>query len=80
AARVAGVADATWGPGVAAVVQVRDGAPPPTLDEIRTHCRGMIAGYKLPRRLVVAAENRRSPTGKADYRWARSVVSEAAPG
>ncbi|QDY75286.1 acyl-CoA synthetase [Streptomyces qinzhouensis] len=79
-ALVAGVPDARWGHRVAAVVQVRDGVPAPTLDEIREHCRDRLAGYKLPRQLVVAAEIRRSPSGKADYRWARSVASGAAAG
>ncbi|MGW1281092.1 acyl-CoA synthetase [Streptomyces tsukubensis] len=79
-ALVAGVPDARWGHRVAAVVQVRDGVVPPTLDEIRNHCRDRLAGYKLPRQLVVAGEIRRSPSGKADYRWARSVASEAAAG
>ncbi|WP_328404381.1 acyl-CoA synthetase [Streptomyces sp. NBC_00390] len=75
---VAGVPDATWGNHVAAVVQIREGAPAPTLDDIRSHCRSRLAGYKIPRQLVIAAEIQRSPSGKADYRWARSVAVEAA--
>ncbi|MGV9315310.1 acyl-CoA synthetase [Streptomyces sp. NPDC003691] len=74
---VAGVPDARWGHRVAAVVQVRDGVPPPTLDAIREHCRTRLAGYKIPRGLVIAEAIRRSPSGKADYRWARSVAAEA---
>ncbi|MFD4139397.1 acyl-CoA synthetase [Streptomyces sp. NPDC058572] len=77
-ALVAGVPDATWGNHVAAVVQIREGAPAPTLDDIRSHCRSRLAGYKIPRQLVIAAEIQRSPSGKADYRWARSVAAEAA--
>ncbi|MEU0396544.1 acyl-CoA synthetase [Streptomyces sp. NPDC006208] len=77
-ALVAGVPDATWGNHVAAVVQIREGAPAPTLDDIRSHCRSRLAGYKIPRQLVIAAEIQRSPSGKADYRWARSVAVEAA--
>ncbi|MFF4183353.1 acyl-CoA synthetase [Streptomyces sp. NPDC001691] len=76
-ALVAGVPDATWGSHVAAVVQIRDGAVRPTLDDIQTHCRTRLAGYKVPRQLVIAPSIQRSPSGKADYRWARTVATEA---
>ncbi|MET9667050.1 acyl-CoA synthetase [Streptomyces sp. NPDC006475] len=77
-ALVAGVPDATWGNHVAAVVQVREGAAEPGLEEIQSHCRTRLAGYKIPRQLVIAKEIQRSPSGKADYRWARTVATEAA--
>jgi acyl-CoA synthetase (AMP-forming)/AMP-acid ligase II len=76
-ALVAGVPDAKWGSHVAAVVQVREGAPEPTLAAIQTHCRTKLAGYKVPRQLVIAPAIQRSPSGKADYRWARTVAAEA---
>ncbi|MDJ0344165.1 acyl-CoA synthetase [Streptomyces sp. H10-C2] len=79
-ALVAGVPDEKWGNHVAAVVQPRDGADPLTLDDIQAHCRTRLAGYKIPRSLVVMDHIQRSPSGKADYRWARSVATEAAPG
>ncbi|MFF8693842.1 acyl-CoA synthetase [Streptomyces sp. NPDC015144] len=72
---VAGVPDERWGNRVAAVVQLREGAAEPTLDELQAHCRTRLAGYKIPRRLVIARTIQRSPSGKADYRWARSVVA-----
>ncbi|MCQ4083581.1 acyl-CoA synthetase [Streptomyces sp. RB6PN25] len=74
-ALVAGVPDDTWGNRVAAVVQPRDGAEPPTLEQIQAHCRTRLAGYKIPRTLVVTEHIQRSPSGKADYRWARAVAS-----
>ncbi|MFD9219097.1 acyl-CoA synthetase [Streptomyces sp. NPDC060064] len=77
-ALVAGVPDTRWGNHVAAVVQVRDGALTPTLDDIQSHCRTRLAGYKIPRQLVIAQEIQRSPSGKADYRWARTVAVESA--
>jgi acyl-CoA synthetase (AMP-forming)/AMP-acid ligase II len=77
-ALVAGVPDAKWGNHVAAVVQLRDGAGRPTLDDIQAHCRTRLAGYKIPRQLVITDAIQRSPSGKADYRWARSVATEAA--
>ncbi|MFI9803582.1 acyl-CoA synthetase [Streptomyces sp. NPDC052301] len=76
-ALVAGVPDATWGNHVAAVVQLRAGAPCPTLADIQGHCRSRLAGYKIPRQLVVAESIQRSPSGKADYRWAREVALAA---
>ncbi|WP_406369441.1 acyl-CoA synthetase [Streptomyces sp. NBC_00647] len=76
-ALVAGVPDPKWGNRVAAVVQLREGAPSPSLDDIQTHCRTHLAGYKIPRRLVIADSIQRSPSGKADYRWARSVAANA---
>ncbi|MFF8971796.1 acyl-CoA synthetase [Streptomyces sp. NPDC014995] len=77
-ALVAGVPDPTWGNHVAAVVQVRTGAARPSLEDIQSHCRGRLAGYKIPRQLVVTEAIRRSPSGKADYRWAREVAVAAA--
>lgn len=76
-ALVAGVPDAQWGHHVAAVVQLRAGAAPPSLQDIRTHCRDRLAGYKIPRQLVITESIQRSPSGKADYRWAREVAATA---
>ncbi|MFF2929227.1 acyl-CoA synthetase [Streptomyces mirabilis] len=77
-ALVAGVPDEKWGNHVAAVVQLREGAGSPSLEDIQTHCRGHLAGYKIPRQLVITDTIQRSPSGKADYRWARSVATQAA--
>ncbi|OIJ63461.1 acyl-CoA synthetase [Streptomyces mangrovisoli] len=76
-ALVAGVPDATWGHHVAAVVQVRRGAAHPSLTDIQSHCRDRLAGYKIPRQLVITDTIQRSPSGKADYRWAREVAASA---
>ena len=37
-----------------------------------TTCRPILAGYKLPKHLVIVDAVVRSPAGKADYRWASS--------
>jgi acyl-CoA synthetase (AMP-forming)/AMP-acid ligase II len=72
---VVGVPDARFGERVVAVISVRSGAAP-TLAEIKDHLRGQLAGYKMPRALVQVGEIVRSPSGKPDYRWARSTAIE----
>ena len=76
-ALVAGVPDPKWGNHVSAVVQLRDGAAPLTLDQVQAHCRARLAGYKIPRSLVLTARVQRSPSGKADYRWAAATAAAA---
>ena len=74
---VVGVPDERWGTAVAAVIEATDPDAPPSLDDLRTFLRASLAGYKLPKHLVVVPEVQRSPAGKADYRWARSVAEPA---
>ncbi|HEY1973152.1 MAG TPA: AMP-binding protein [Pseudonocardia sp.] len=74
---VVGVPDDRWGQAVAAVVEFRDGASA-SLEQLREHCGSTLAGYKLPRVLAVTDQMRRSPSGKPDYRWARSQVRDLA--
>jgi acyl-CoA synthetase (AMP-forming)/AMP-acid ligase II len=70
---VIGVPDETWGQRVSAVVQPRAGETP-TLAELDQHCRSFVAGYKVPRELHLVDEVVRSPSGKPDYRWAKSLA------
>ena len=77
---VVGVPDERWGERVTAVVQLRSGAGGLTLDRLQEHCRTHVAGYKVPRGLVVVDEVVRSPSGKADYRWAKQAAEAAATG
>ena len=74
---VVGVPDARWGQRVVAVVRPRDGERP-SLEELAEHCRAHIAGYKVPRTLVLVDDVVRSPSGKPDYRWARDQAIKAA--
>jgi 3-oxocholest-4-en-26-oate---CoA ligase len=71
---VVGVPDERWGERVAAVVQIRPGHEA-TLEELDAHCRGYIAGYKVPRELHVVDRIERSPSGKPDYPWAKKVAT-----
>jgi acyl-CoA synthetase (AMP-forming)/AMP-acid ligase II len=70
---VVGVPDERWGQRVAAVVQPRDGVTP-TLADLDGHCRGYVAGYKVPKELHLVPEVVRSPSGKPDYPWAGKVA------
>ena len=71
---VVGAPDERWGQKVVAVVQKANGAAP-TADELRDHCRASLAGYKVPKDVVFVDEVVRSPSGKADYRWAAKVAA-----
>jgi 3-oxocholest-4-en-26-oate---CoA ligase len=75
---VVGVDDERWGQKVAAVVQAREGHVAPDLDDVGSHCRTRLAGYKVPRQLTVVDQIERSPSGKPDYRWAQRVAAGAA--
>ena len=70
---VVGVPDDRYVEIVAALVQPRAGAEP-SLDELQAHCRDKLAGYKLPRRLVLIDAIPRTPIGKPDYRVAKTTA------
>ncbi|MET9200026.1 AMP-binding protein [Gordonia sp. NPDC003585] len=76
-ALVVPVPDEKYGQRVAAVARVADGAVEPSLDEIQQHCRETLAGYKVPRTIVFVDEVKRTPAGKADYRWAKNAAAAA---
>jgi acyl-CoA synthetase (AMP-forming)/AMP-acid ligase II len=65
-----------WGSEVVAIVQLADGATASAEDllaEAATH----VARYKLPKAFLFLDEIVRSPSGKADYRWAKERALEA---
>jgi acyl-CoA synthetase (AMP-forming)/AMP-acid ligase II len=71
---VVGVPDERWGERVAAVVKARGDAEP-TVQDLAEHARTTIAGYKVPKEVHLVDEIVRSPSGKADYRWAKSIAT-----
>ena len=75
-ALVVGVPDARWGERVVAVVAPEPGATI-DLEQVQTHVRESVAGYKVPRDLVLVDAIVRSPAGKADYRWAKEHAAAA---
>jgi fatty-acyl-CoA synthase len=60
-----------------AVIQLAEGAET-TPQSIIDHASLSIARYKLPKGVVFVTTIQRSPSGKADYRWAsEQALTEA---
>lgn len=71
---VAGRPSDLWGTEVVAIVQLREGSRGDE-SSILAECSKRLARFKLPKAFVFVDEIQRSPSGKADYRWAKSIVS-----
>ena len=71
---VAGRPSERWGQEVVAVVQLRQGA---ATDEaaLLAEAERHVARYKLPKAFRFVDHIQRSPSGKADYRWAKTVAA-----
>jgi acyl-CoA synthetase (AMP-forming)/AMP-acid ligase II len=73
---VVGEPDPHWGQVVTAVVVLRDGHGAPSAAEVKEHCRGRLASYKVPQRIVVVESLPRSPVGKIDKLRLREILAE----
>jgi O-succinylbenzoic acid--CoA ligase len=62
-AAVVGREDPEWQQAVTAIVVLRDGSEV-SPDELRRHCAESLAGYKVPKRVELAAALPRTPSGK----------------
>jgi acyl-CoA synthetase (AMP-forming)/AMP-acid ligase II len=71
---VVGLPDEKWGEMVIALLQANDGQEL-DVDALRAHCRGSLAGYKVPKQMIVLDSLERSPAGKADYKRLREVAA-----
>jgi len=76
---VVGVPDPRFGERVVAVASARAGEIAEA-QEIIDYSGGHLAGYKVPRHVVLVEEVRRAPNGKADYKWAKQVALDALQG
>jgi 3-oxocholest-4-en-26-oate---CoA ligase len=82
-ALVLGVPDEKWGQAVTGVVVLHNGS---AFDEteLREHVRHTLAGYKTPKRILIAEVPLRAPNGKADYKsaaeFARRTLGLTPPG
>ena len=74
-ALVFGLDDERFGNRVAGVISVEAGS---TVDanEILEATRKVLASYKLPKELLVVPIVPRAPNGKADYKTAKSMISD----
>jgi len=68
---VAGRPSERWGQEVVAIVAPAE-AGRTDADELIAHAAQSLARYKLPKAIVFRPVIERSPSGKADYRWARA--------
>jgi 3-oxocholest-4-en-26-oate---CoA ligase len=68
-----------WGNEVVAVVRIRTGHQVTDTD-LLTAASAHIARYKLPKVIRYVEEIVRSPSGKADYQWARNLAALDAAG
>jgi acyl-CoA synthetase (AMP-forming)/AMP-acid ligase II len=67
------VSDPVWQQRVIAVVECKPGRRI-TLDQLQAHCRNFVAGYKIPRGIVVTSF-KLTENGKIDYRWAQQLAA-----
>ena len=74
---VAGRPHERWGNEVVAVVEFVEGVSA-TEAELVAHVGKALAPYKVPKGWVMVDRIQRSPSGKADYRWAKKLAAEAA--
>jgi acyl-CoA synthetase (AMP-forming)/AMP-acid ligase II len=72
---VAGVADEEIGQRVGAAVVARS---PVTLEELRSHCRELIAYFKLPERLAIVENIPYNATGKVNRREIAALITDHA--
>ncbi len=62
-----------WGSEVVAIVQLKEDAVA-SEESLLVECERHIARYKLPKAFIFLEAIVRSPSGKADYRWAKDIV------
>jgi acyl-CoA synthetase (AMP-forming)/AMP-acid ligase II len=68
--------DAQYGSVVCALVVAAPAGAPATVEDLRAHCAGVLAGYKAPRRVITVDSVRRGPAGKPDYAWAAAIAAD----
>jgi fatty-acyl-CoA synthase len=72
---VVGTPHERWGQQVTAIVALRAGERP-SKEALHSAASEHIAAYKLPKAFVFVEKVLRSPSGKADYRWAKATAAE----
>jgi fatty-acyl-CoA synthase len=72
---VVGTPHPRWGQQVTALVRLRAGERASEAS-LREFAGAQLAAYKVPKAVIFVDELVRAPSGKADYRWARSTALE----
>jgi fatty-acyl-CoA synthase len=75
-ALVVGVPDERFGERIVGVISASPGKTINQAD-LLDHARARLAGFKVPRQLVVVDRVQRAANGKADYQWARQAALTA---
>jgi len=70
---VVGIPDQRWGEKPVAIVVLADGAAL-ELSEVADHCRGRLAGFKVPKALIIRDSLPRNPSGKVLKRVLRAEL------
>jgi len=79
ACSVIGIPSEEWGESVHLIVVLKPDAAEFTLDEIRQHCKGLIAGYKSPRSIEYKTSLPLSAFGKVDKNMLRAPYWKDSP-
>ncbi len=72
-AAVVGTPSERWGEQVTALVRLRDGAEA-SVEDLRGHCRTLIADYKMPKSVFPVESIPRTPAGKVDYPQVKTIA------
>jgi acyl-CoA synthetase (AMP-forming)/AMP-acid ligase II len=67
-----GVPHPTWGEEVAAAVVLSEAVPE---KDLIAHCRGLLADFKVPKRVHIVESIPRTPTGKVQRRFVAEQLS-----
>ena len=79
-ALVFGVDDPQWGQAVTALAQLSgDATTDNDAELLRSELKGTLAGYKVPKQILLVDVVPRQVNGKADYKQARATAQAAAP-
>lgn len=70
---VVGIDDERFGQRIVALASLQEGQDVGE-DALIDFSRDHLAGYKLPKQLLLLDEVRRAPNGKADYKWAKQTA------
>ncbi|MDA8366687.1 MAG: AMP-binding protein, partial [Actinomycetota bacterium] len=75
-----GIPNDRFGEEIVAVVELRTAGGEVSADDVITHVKGKLAGYKAPRKVRFVETIGRSPSGKVDYGRHRSEATTWATG